>query len=225
MKNERLFVIGDIHGCYDELKDLLEKTDKIIKPETESYVFLGDYIDRGPRTKDVIDLLVERSYHHPANHIFLKGNHEDMMLEQDQSWALNGAESVLKSYGKTWVDLPNFLYDLPSEHRKFFNGLRSHYHEGRVYCVHAGINPGIPLDEQPDQMKFWGRGFVKYQGAYPDDVFVVFGHTPNYTLQENPNSLGIDTACVFGGKLTCAIMHVESGNVDDIIQVKSGFDF
>lgn len=223
--NKRLFVIGDIHGCYYELKALLEKTDKIINPETESYVFLGDYIDRGPDTKKVIDLLVERSYKHPANHIFLKGNHEDMFLEQDQSWAMNGAESVLKSYGKTWADLPTFVYDLPSEHRKFFNNLRPHYHEGRVYCVHAGIDPGVSLADQNESMKFWGRGYVKYQGAYPDNVFVVFGHTPNYMLQENPNSLGIDTACVFGGKLTCAIMHVESGNVDDVIQVKSEFSF
>lgn len=215
-----LFVIGDVHGCYDQLVELLEKTDKMVK-EDDIYVFLGDYIDRGPASKEVVDLLIERSQDHPNQHVFLMGNHEDMAINDPSNFLYNGGRDTLLSYEISPYDIMggSFLNLIPREHEQFYRELQYYYHHGKVVCVHAGIDPALPIDDQSERTMLWTRSFVTYPGPYQNGYFVIFGHTPSQ-LRKNPHSLGIDTGCVFGGALTCVVIEPEEASVQYMVQVK-----
>jgi serine/threonine protein phosphatase 1 len=224
---KRLFVIGDIHGCREELEKLLEMTDRYITAEDE-YVFLGDYIDRGPDSKGVIDVLIARSKTHPNAHVFLTGNHEEMMVKGESYWALNGGLETLSSYGlipEKAYEFNNYWEEIPADHREFLKDLKLYYRAGRVVCVHAGLQPGISLLQQNKNAMVWDRTYVGYDGDYHDDVMVVYGHTPSYSITERKNQRGIDTACVFGGKLTCVVMETVSGEHVNTFSIKSGFNW
>lgn len=222
----RLFVIGDIHGCLNELIRLLALVDNTIEKD-DQIVFIGDYIDRGPDSKGVIDLLIERNRSHPNKHIFLRGNHEDMMMTGEHYWGLNGGIETLQSYGLTVAEygMGDWLAQIPETHRAFLENTQIYYKVGRTVCVHAGLDPGVSLEEQSEKVMLWDRRFYKYVGQYHDDEYVVIGHTPGHEVQETVNQLALDTACVFGGKLSCAIIHPETGVVTDVIQVKSEFSY
>lgn len=224
----KLFVVGDIHGCSHELVKLLSVVDNKIQKD-DRIVFVGDYIDRGPDSKGVIDILISRAASHPNEHIFLKGNHEDMMLSGAHYWALNGGIETLRSYGSsnafTAYEFNTYMDIIPADHKRFLQNLKSFYKEGRTVVVHAGLNPKLPLEEQEENFMFWDRKYYKYNGAYHDNEYVVIGHTPGHEIQETTNQLAIDTACVFGGKLSCAIIQPEFGTVIDVIQIKSEFNY
>jgi serine/threonine protein phosphatase 1 len=223
---KKLYVIGDVHGCLFELKEVLARTDSMIK-EDDEYVFLGDYIDRGPDSKGVIDLLIERSKTHPIKHTFITGNHEEMMLEEEHYWAINGGIETLKSYGIEPDDdrSRKYLEHIPEDHLRFLLGLKEHYKVGRTVCVHAGLNPSVCLTQQERDVKIWAREWVGYDGPYADGSLVVYGHTPKYDIIKRENQLGIDTACVFGGLLTCAIIEPEEGKLEAVVQSKSTFSW
>lgn len=218
----KLFVIGDIHGCADELEELLKQTDAHIK-EGDKYVFLGDYIDRGPKVKETIEILVERKKNHPNEHIFLKGNHEDMMLQNDAVWDYNGGYTTTRSYNadKTF----SLMSQLVKEHKDFFSDLKLYHKEKDIVCVHAGLDPSLPVDEQHEQTMLWTRRFNTYDGPYYDGYLVVYGHTPVEVINFKTNQIGIDTGCVFGGSLTCIVLDVDTRSYDSYFQVKSNFDF
>src|SRR5262249_50478754 len=149
-----IFVVGDLHGCIDELNRLL---DTLSPRATDTMVFLGDYVDRGPSAKAVIDRLIRLRVEGPEC-VFLRGNHEDMFLaflgEQGaygDAFLLNGGEATLRSYGIEEREAPLIVDRLPSEHLTFLRSLRLSYQCGPFFCVHAGLDPDRGLSEQREE--------------------------------------------------------------------------
>ena len=200
----RLFAIGDIHGCVDELSTMLNA---IAVGQGDMVVFVGDYVDRGPAARDVIELLLELRQG-AADYVFLKGNHEDMMLSflglpghYGESFLFNGGVPTLGSYG---VPEPEqALERIPAAHVDFLKALGTSYLHPPYLFVHAGICPLRQLEEQTVEDMLWIRQeFIFNPHRLP--ATVVFGHTPmRAVMVDLPYKLGIDTGLVYGGKLTC----------------------
>ncbi|KAB2958830.1 MAG: serine/threonine protein phosphatase [Candidatus Methylomirabilis oxygeniifera] len=203
-----IYVIGDIHGCLEPLDRLMAQ---LPLSETDEVIFLGDYVDRGSDSKEVIDYLLTLR----GRYTFLMGNHERMFLDflQGKERALflyNGGTATLESYGG--------LGRIPAAHLSFLDRLRLYYETRDCFFVHAGIRPGIPLQEQDPNDLLWIREqFYAYSGRFPKTV--VFGHTPMREVLMDEDRIGIDTACVYGNKLTCLILPSR-----DIIQVSNSLD-
>ncbi len=202
----RLFAIGDIHGCPDELGAIL----KSIAPAAgDTVVFVGDYVDRGPSSREVIELALELE-RGDAECVFLKGNHEDMMLSflgmpgnYGESFLFNGGIATLDSYGVHEEDLEDAHARLPGAHLDFMNRLATSYLRPPYLFVHAGIMPTRQLEEQQAEDMLWIRQEFIYN-PHKIDATVVFGHTPmKGVMIDLPYKLGIDTGLVYGGKLTC----------------------
>ncbi len=203
-----IYAIGDIHGCLDPLRRLM---DQIHPSETDEVVFIGDYVDRGPESKGVIDYLLTLR----GRYIFLMGNHERMFLDFLQGkdrflFLYNGGTSTVESYGG--------LDRIPASHLDFLNRLPLYYETDDYLFVHGGIRPGIPLQEQDPKDLLWIREeFYAHLGRYPKTV--VFGHTPMREVLMEEDRIGIDTACVYGNKLTCVILPSRQ-----VIQVSNPLD-
>jgi serine/threonine protein phosphatase 1 len=202
----RLFAIGDIHGCPDELSAILAKIDP---KGGDTVVFVGDYVDRGPCSRDVVERLIEFE-RGPAETVFLKGNHEDMMLSffglpghYGDSFLLNGGAITMESYGVGESDLAGAIEHLPETHLKFFNRLATSYARPPYLFVHAGVAPTRSLEEQEVEDLLWIRQEFIFN-PHTIDATVVFGHTPmRGVLLDLPYKIGIDTGLVYGGKLSC----------------------
>jgi serine/threonine protein phosphatase 1 len=206
MNAARTFVIGDIHGCVDEIDRLL---DTLAPAAGETVVFLGDYIDRGPASKGVIDRLLRLRREGPRC-VFLKGNHEDMFLgflgeggAFGEVFLANGGGATLRSYG-----LPSECgqvrgEQLPPEHLEFLKSLRLRSEHGDFLCVHAGLDPARPLLAQRDEDLLWIRDeFIRQPHPFP--YTVLFGHTPQReVLVDLPFKIGLDTGLVYWNKLSC----------------------
>jgi serine/threonine protein phosphatase 1 len=200
-----IYAIGDIHGCLGHLMQLLDK----IQPDLEKDIllFIGDYIDRGPESRQVVDYVIRLQQHYPREQIIcLKGNHEAMFLDflagrNREMFLLNGGLKTLRDYGgKRWGSGNELL--LPPEHEKFYQDLRLYYETPDYIFVHGGLKPGVPLGEQVEEDLLWIRGeFI----ASMEDFgrLVVFGHTPFKQPLVMPNKIGIDTGAVYGNLLTC----------------------
>lgn len=205
----RTYVIGDIHGCLDELALLLEGLP--LEP-ADRLVFLGDYVDRGPDSKSVISYLVHRQRTRSEEMIFLKGNHEDMFLsymgfpgKYGDMFLYNGGGATLLSYGAAPHNQgsADILLVIPPEHIKFLKELRSYYITDNYLCVHAGINPQKMLEEQNEEELLWIRDeFIMNPHELP--YTVLFGHTPQEkVLFHLPYKIGLDTGLVYGNRLSC----------------------
>ncbi len=202
MPSERIFAIGDIHGCLDKLQRLMGK---LQVAGHDTIIFLGDYIDRGPDSKGVIDFLLMLKEELPARFIFLRGNHEVMFLDylagiNQQAYLYYGGTDTVDSYsGDTGT------FSVPEAHRQFFNALESSYETPDYVFVHAGLRPGVPISEQVDEDRLWIRsGFVN--SDYDWGKRVIFGHTPFIVPRIEKNKIGIDTGAVYGRELTCLIL-------------------
>ena len=204
----RLCIVGDIHACPAELETLL--TSLSLQSE-DHLVCLGDYIDRGPDARAVVDLLLGMTAAAACRCTFLKGNHEDMFLDflgydglYGQSFLMNGGDRTLASYEcDPWTPGHEVAALMPDAHREFFLGLKLYLPAEAILCVHAGINPGYSLEDQRAEDLLWIREDFF---AYPHDLpyTVVFGHTPQREVGfDLPYKIGIDTGLVYGGKLTC----------------------
>lgn len=199
---KKIFAIGDIHGCYDRLKALMEKIP--IDCSRDALVFIGDYIDRGPHSVEVVDYLIQLKNRFPEV-IFLKGNHEDMLDKflngSDRStYLLNGGQQTLDSYLTKPVQSESF--PIPSDHMEFFKSLRLFYETEEFIFVHAGLRPRVPLESQNTEDLLWIRDkFVSTK--YDFGKRVIFGHTPLKKPLVEPNKIGIDTGAVYGNALTC----------------------
>jgi len=202
----RLFAIGDIHGCPDELAALI----KAIEPaRSDTIVFVGDYVDRGPSARDVIEQLIELE-RGEAEVVFLKGNHEDMMLSflgfpghYGESFIFNGGAQTLDSYGVSESTLDRAIEFIPARHVDFLRNLATSYHRPPYLFVHAGIMPARQLEEQAVEDMLWIRQEFIFN-VHQIAATVVFGHTPmRAVMVDLPYKLGIDTGLVYGGKLTC----------------------
>lgn len=214
----KVFAIGDIHGCNMELNRLIPLIEAEVKAG-DKVVFLGDYIDRGPDSYGVIETILgwaSRMSEQDVEFRFLMGNHEDMMMNDYNMWLFNGGYQTYESYLKAGEDVGN----LPHRHKDFYRNLEYSAKFGRFVFVHAGLDPTMMLDAHTKSMLLWSRNHVGYDGDYLGGHFVVYGHTPTDKVIRRRNQLDIDTACVFGGKLTCAAIDVDT-EVINLIQVNS----
>lgn len=225
VSGERVFVVGDVHGCPEEpalLVAHLESREGL--SERDLVIFLGDYIDRGPASRAVIELMIDVKRRHPGA-CFLKGNHEDMFLDflgfggrMGQAFLYNGGLETIQSYGISVFAPPEeMVKSFPEEHFKFLCGLDSILVVNDFICAHAGLNPLRELTAQNDGDVFWIRDeFIASVHSF--DATVVFGHTPHKEIFAHlPYKIGIDTGLVFGNKLSC--IELTSGKV---FQVANG---
>ena len=199
------YAIGDVHGCLDKLVRLLARCREHAGDRPSRLVFVGDYLDRGPNSRGVIETLMKLQRKEPTRVICLRGNHEAMMLEaahtgDDDMWLLNGGGCTLGSYGIAQAP------DMPPAHLDWVAALPLTFDDGRRLFVHAGVNPRVPLDRQAEQDLLWIREpFLSSRSDY--GRLIVHGHTPLHTGVPDlrRNRLNIDTAAVFGGPLTAAV--------------------
>jgi serine/threonine protein phosphatase 1 len=206
-----LFAIGDIHGCVDELRQLLNQ---LPRSSETTLVFLGDYIDRGPSSREVIDTLIELGQRTTV--IPLMGNHEAMFLDflrdphssGGASFIYNGGSATLASYAD------GDQYVIPEDHVTFLQKLAVMHETDHNVFVHAGL-PQIPLvdidpeDDLHRSTMMWIRGrFLKT--TYDWGKVVVHGHTPVRRVTSWPNRINIDTGCVMDGRLTALALPGET---------------
>jgi serine/threonine protein phosphatase 1 len=203
-----LYVVGDIHGCVDELDTLLRA---LPLDRGDTIVFVGDYIDRGPASAGVVGRLLELRRDGRFRTVCLKGNHEDMFLDfmgypgnNGAVFLYNGGAETLLSYGLPAVTPgPDVATALPADHLEFFRGLETTFISEPYLVAHAGINPGRSFNEQREEDLLWIRDrFIAR--PHPLPYTVVFGHTPQQdVLLDLPYKIGLDTGCVYGNKLSC----------------------
>jgi len=203
----RTIAIGDIHGCASALDAILAQ----IAPQPDDrIVTLGDYIDRGPDSRRVIDRLIELDSQ--CQLVPLLGNHEVMLLQAltiERSvplWRECGGEQTLASYGG---DLAN----IPREHLKFFTRCRRYFETDTHLFVHANYDPKLPLDEQSDELLHWIHIRHRMPGPHISGKIAVVGHTPqsNRQILRTPHLICLDTCCYGGGCLTA--MDLGSGQI------------
>jgi serine/threonine protein phosphatase 1 len=204
-------VIGDIHGMAAKLKALLRRVNAWLRAnaggEPHQLIFLGDYIDRGPQSAEVLETVraLQRS-----GAICLKGNHEELMLRAEDSerdlanFLLNGGDATLASLATR---------DAFERAQEWMRGLPTSCEDKLRYYVHAGVLPGVALEEQAEETKLWIRDrFLRHAGAFPK--YVVHGHTPTISLdpsQTTPdirdNRCNVDTGAGMLGALSAAIFN------------------
>lgn len=204
----QLFVVGDIHGCVRELDALLNG---LPMSGGDAMVFLGDYVDRGAFSNEVVRLLLELRDAGMLQTTFLKGNHEDMFLaymgfggHHGTAFPYNGGMDTLASYGMDPLTPgPTVAAKLPSEHLAFFRALEVKRLAPPFLMVHAGIDPARSLADQQDEDMLWIRErFISYTHGLP--YTVCFGHTPRREVfVDLPYKIGLDTGCVYGNYLSC----------------------
>ncbi len=206
----RVFVVGDLHGCFDELQVMLAhlRNELSLSPD-DLLIFLGDYIDRGPKSKEVIEQMLAIKRERP-NTVFLKGNHEDMLLdylghggECGDVYLENGGAEFLKSYGlHPFATREDILAAISPEHVEFLQSLEHGVMLAEFLFVHAGINPSMPLDQQSVHDVLWIRGNFTHS-PHSAGKTVVFGHTPfEDVFLDLPYKIGVDTGLVFGNRLS-----------------------
>lgn len=212
-----LYAVGDIHGEREKLDALLASLP--LRPD-DRLVFVGDYVDRGPDSKGVVDRLIALAEDYAC--VFLAGNHESMFLDflgwRGEAWfagdafLANGGDRTLASYG--YFDLPDPRPDqlvLPPSHEKFFRGLQLYHREGDYLFVHAGVGHALLREADLDfalrrahcEDLLWDRSTIDAPHAL--GVTVIYGHTPSQDFEvrwNQPFSIGIDTGAVYGGRLT-----------------------
>lgn len=222
----RVYAIGDVHGCLAELRSLMEsiKTDCGYFNGETRLVFVGDFVDRGPDSKGVIDFLVSGNLPGDRHH-FLMGNHEEAMLqvlegdtESLSGWLRFGGAQTLESYGinrveiyRSGIDLPVLMRQaIPHTHADFLRRLEDQVRIGDYLFVHAGIRPGTPLAEQDQFDLRWIREEFLLDDETDHGMMVVHGHTISTTPELRPNRIGIDTGCYSTGRLTALVLEDEN---------------
>lgn len=209
----KIFAIGDIHGKVHKLRNLV---DKLSLDNESTLIFLGDYIDRGKHSFEVIEYLLylDRRY----NCIFLKGNHEDMFMDfmsgiNETIFIQNGGRETIESYEKHGYDInPHTDYMdryIPGVHIKFYQSLKNYYQTDDYIFIHAGLLDNLPLEKQPVETLLWERySFINSDFDWGKKV--IFGHTPNKEIFIMHNKICIDTGAYYeDGKLTCVILPEE----------------
>ncbi|PZU07031.1 metallophosphoesterase family protein [Sphingomonas sp.] len=218
------YAIGDIHGRADLLARLLDqiRADRAREAADGAptlTIFLGDYVDRGPQSREVIDLLLDFRRDPAFECRFLLGNHEDTMLDYLEGrisglgWSRHGGGETLKSYGvappredsrSAWMARREaFRAAVPATHRDFLQDLELMIAVGQTLFVHAGIRPGVAIDQQSKRDLLWiRREFLESERA--DPWLVVHGHTPKAEAYGAPGRLCLDSGGYISGRLTAA---------------------
>lgn len=221
----RIYAVGDIHGRVDLLDKMLARIDENLASSPVKHpilVFIGDYVDRGPDSRKVVDRLIARSKTNEV--VCLKGNHEAFMLDflddpaaLDQ-WRQFGGLPTLMSYGLTppsrlesdgYEELAVALRaKMPPGHRSFLDNLRLSFTCGDYFFVHAGVRPGVRLANQKEEDLLWIRDEFLHSKQDFGKV-VVHGHTPIERPDVRKNRINIDTGAFATGNLTCLVIEGE----------------
>jgi serine/threonine protein phosphatase 1 len=225
-----VYAVGDIHGYSAALRTLLadiaEDAEARRPGERPLLVFIGDYVDRGPDSKGAIDLILEAEAAGAFEVAALKGNHEDALERflaepaYAPSWIGNWGQTTLISYGIVPPDpldaaacqqvQARFAAAFPDAHRSFLGRLSLQRTVGDYLFVHAGVRPGVALEEQADRDLIW----IRYDFLESEDDFgkvVVHGHTPSAGRPEiKPNRINVDTGVYFSGLLTAVRLEGEA---------------
>ena len=223
-QGQRVYAIGDIHGCLDQLQALHQAVaqDLAERPTADAVlIHVGDYVDRGPDSAGVVALLAAGPPVKDLPTVNLMGNHEHMMLdalssgqaEAAELWLGNGGADTLFSWGvPRQVKQADWAARIPRPLLLFLRDLALMHREGPYLFVHAGIRPGVRLSQQARQDLLWIREpFLSAKGDLGGEpgMVVVHGHTPVREPVVRPNRIGIDTGAVMGGVLTCAVLEEE----------------
>ena len=202
MDNEKIFIVGDIHGCLGMLKRLISR----IKwnPSVDQLIFIGDYIDRGEDPKGVVDFILELKNRSPLVKCLI-GNHEKMLLDylsgvDRQHFLMNGGDSTLRSYNEARVKDSDPLF--PQSHLDFFSSLLPMIELDEYYIVHAGFRPHLRIEDQDLDDMVWIRDEFIYSN-YDFGKVVIFGHSAFDRPRIMKNKIAIDTGAVYGNYLTC----------------------
>jgi serine/threonine protein phosphatase 1 len=216
----RVYAVGDVHGCLDQLLAIHTAIaqDLAARPIPQPWlIHLGDYVDRGPDSAGVVARLLAQPPDGISSVINLMGNHEDLMLaaidtpteQRVQVWMMNGGANSLHSWGiPVGTDPATWAARLPPAHLAFLRALAVRHPLGGYLFVHAGLRPGIPLDQQSRHDQLWIREPFLSSNTDHGSV-VVHGHTPRVQPEIRRNRIGIDTGAVMGGVLTCAILEAD----------------
>lgn len=202
----KIFAVGDIHGCRQKLESLLDRLP--YDREQDLLIFLGDYINRGSESREVISLLCDLKRN--GDHLVtLMGNHEYLLLEYQRNTdpalipllRMLQIEATLASYGLRDLSRLHRLAGLPEEHRQFLTELRTSYETDSHIFVHAGLYPGQPLAQQESSALMEIRD-VFLSSTHDFGKVVVFGHSTFQTPLLSRTKIGIDTGAVYGNMLT-----------------------
>ena len=220
-ENARLYVIGDIHGRLDLLDQMIVAIHRDVEERGAGArtVTLGDYVDRGPASRGVLDCLVGKPF--PTPLVALKGNHEALLQgflanpAVGKHWRSLGGAETLYSYGvpvgrlrteQNYIEAADRLRAaLPAEHLTFLQSLKTSYSHGKYFLCHAGVRPGVPLDNQEEEDLLWIRDeFLNSKMDF--GKIIVHGHTPRPEPEVLPNRINVDTGAFATGRLTCAVL-------------------
>ena len=223
---ERVYAIGDVHGRLDllvHLLDLIDRDDASRGPARTRIVLLGDLVDRGPQSKQVLDHLLARDWR-GREVTFLRGNHEEVFLltlagnlEATRFWLKIGGAETMASYGVPQALIESgdavgladdFIARVPDSHIGFLHRMTDTLVVGGYCFVHAGIKPGVPLDRQkPEDLRWIRDRFLDYEGSH--GLVVVHGHSISPAVEEFHNRIGIDTGAYETGILTAIGIEAE----------------
>jgi serine/threonine protein phosphatase 1 len=228
----RVYAIGDVHGCLDELNRLLDAIEKDLlgRNVRAQLIFLGDLVDRGPNSAGVIERVLQGRL--PGDDsLFLMGNHEEAMLacaDGDTGtygkWLQYGGLQTLESYGITEREVFGRRFDLaramrdaiPAAHIRFIRSFQDHMTVGDYVFVHAGIRPGRSLPEQASGDLRWIR--ADFLNSQADHGFVVVhGHTIVQRVEQHGNRIAVDTGCYLSGRLSAVVME---GSAVEVLSTK-----
>lgn len=206
---DRLIAIGDIHGCLHTLKELLKSVD--YSSQTDTLVFVGDYIDRGANSCETVAFLRKLQQQVGKDRcVCLRGNHEQMAVDafisgDNSLWFYNGGYSTVCSYDRNGVDIESDI--------DWFKTLPLVYDTPEIIFCHAGLSKPLLKDNTAHDL-LWGRDWIRHNDHRLREKQVIFGHTPSKTGAAYTVATGdicIDSACVYGRKL-CALVINEDGN-------------
>ena len=218
------YAIGDVHGCFDQMLAALGRVDDDIEAleiADPTLVFLGDYVDRGKRSAEVLEYLFNLSLSDPEAVVCLMGNHERMMLDfldkphkEGPRWLRYGGMETLESFGITGIDTDasvEELYEaceelwdaLPEGLVPWLRQLPLRWSSGNLHCVHAALDPAHQIEQQSNDVMLWGCDTFM-SSARSDGNWVVHGHTVVDTAVWAHSRVSLDTGCYFTGELTAA---------------------
>jgi len=236
----RIYAIGDIHGRADllcQMHNAIAEHAAAADPADNHIVYLGDYIDRGLQVKEVIDILATAPPEE-FTPVFLKGNHEEMLLEFLngagilEDWLAVGGRATLMSYGVMVTGQTHdpiraeqirleFLDALPRNHHEFLSALQVSFRAGDYLFVHAGIRPGVPLENQyPGDLTSIREPFLSNRKNL--DVRVIHGHNITSRPEILPWRIGVDTGAYATGRLSCVM--IEGGQTSFLTVNADGND-
>jgi serine/threonine protein phosphatase 1 len=218
----RVYVIGDIHGCADLLDRMVGEITKDLAahPVADTLVVtVGDYVDRGPDSRGVIERLLANPF--PTRFIALKGNHEVLLegfLRKPQTvayWKRLGGMQTIQSYGvpvgnltggeESFATARALAHAIPAMHFDFLASLRTSLTVGKYFICHAGVRPGVPLEQQTEEDLLWIRELFLASRADFGKI-IVHGHTPAEQPELLPNRINVDTGAFMTGRLSCAVL-------------------